>query len=564
MQEPVESARSKRPATGQDAAPRRRSGRPGFAAFLGTQLRGLVVAALIAAVVAIAIVPWLLSSPARISRLIAAAAPELEADVAIDTVRLGWTGPLAIEGVRLVPRDGTAPPVAIRRIAAANGLAGMLLSGGDLGRVRIEGLEVDVVFDEQRQSNLARLTRPREDARPDATATPRRSPVRLDLEVDGAIVRIAGPWTTEPWVSDPINVRAALGPSPDGPYSEWTVAPVQLLTDARMEPGVAQGVLAYIAPVLADATRTAGRFSLRLDGARLPVGQPAAGTLSGELAMHEVVLGPGPMVLRTFQSLPIRLPPPPNVLIADESRVQFHLADRRVWHRGLEFGIPLAKPGQRLDVESSGSVGLDDRSLDVMLQLPFPADLPEDRPVLAALAGKEVSLGIGGELGEPKVKFNGSIGAVAGDVAAELIDRLRASRQPRAEAPRPQPRLPMPGPVTPPVAAPAPRTAAERGPADAAATANAGAADGARDARQVEGRTAGGGQPDEQTAEAIVDLVGGVLDEVAKRRAERRAAEAAGPEPARPRRPLLRRILNPPPLTSPQPGAPAPAPQPAP
>jgi hypothetical protein len=244
--------------------------------------------------------------------------------------------------------------------------------------------------------------------------------------------------------------------------------------------------------------------------------------------------------------------------------VQFHLADRRVWHRGLEFGIPLAKPGQRLDVESSGSVGLDDRSLDVMLQLPFPADLPEDRPVLAALAGKEVSLGIGGELGEPKVKFNGSIGAVAGDVAAELIDRLRASRQPRAEAPRPQPRLPMPGPVTPPVAAPAPRTAAERGPADAAATANAGAADGAGDARQVEGRTAGGGQPDEQTAEAIVDLVGGVLDEVAKRRAERRAAEAAGPEPARPRRPLLRRILNPPPLTSPQPGAPAPAPQPAP
>ena len=53
-----------------------------------------------------------------------------------------------------------------------------------------------------------------------------------------------------------------------------------------------------------------------------------------------------------------------------------------------------------------------------------------------------------------------------------------------------------------------------------------------------------GGDP---TAEQVIDLVGGVLDEVAKRRAERRAAEAANPEAVPPRRGgLLRRLAQPP------------------
>jgi hypothetical protein len=109
-----------------------------------------------------------------------------------------------------------------------------------------------------------------------------------------------------------------------------------------------------------------------------------------------VVLGPGPLVENLFRSLPMNLPPPPTIRITDEADVAFHLAERRMWHEGLEFGIPLKKSGQRLDVRSQGSVGLDDRSLDLKLSLPIPADLPQDRPLVAALAGKQVSLGVEG------------------------------------------------------------------------------------------------------------------------------------------------------------------------
>jgi hypothetical protein len=470
---------------------------------LKTTLATLVAAALLGA----GTLPWWLSQPERLSRIVARAVPELEADVRFESVKLGWAGPLVLEGVSLVPRDGSRAPISIGRIEGSHGLLAMLLSAGDLGRLTVDGLAVDLAFDENHVSNLEGLVRRKPADAADPTPKPTRAAVRMRLEIEDAVVRITAPWTTEPWVSEPIDLQVALAPVAEG-WSEWTVEPVQLLTDARMDPPVAWGVLAYVAPVLADAARTSGRFSLALDGARLPVGDPASGSLSGTLAMHEVVVGPGPMVTNLFQSLPGNLPPPPSIRVADESHVKFALDQRRVRHEGLEFGVPLPGPGRRLDVRSSGTVGLDDQSLDVKLVLPIPADLRQDRPLLAALAGKTISMGVEGRLGEPKIVFDGSIRQVAGDVARELIDRVRGGVPP---APGQVP--PSAGPGVPP---PAPQGAPQG---------------------------AGNG-------EAVADLVGDVIDEIARRRAARQAAEAAGELP--PRRGRLReRVFRP--VAPPQP-----------
>jgi len=517
--------------------------RPVGRGFLRSQFGMLLTTAVVVGLGVVTAVPWLLSSPERMTRYAAALLPELQGDVTFGGVRLGWTGPMTFADIRIMPRDGSAAPVRIRRIVGSHGLVAMLLSGGDLGEIRVEGLEADIVYDARRQSNLATLFPPPVESVDGGRGAggPRRSPVRLRLDVDGAIVRIAGPWAAEPWVSDPIHVRAALASAADASHSEWTIEPVQLLSDARLEPGVAQGVLAYIAPVLADATRTGGRFSLRLDGARLPVGEPAAGTLAGRLSMHEVVLGPGPLAVSVLQSLPLKIPPPPAILFAEEANVDFRLADRRVWHKGLEFGLPLAKPGQRLDLESSGSVGLDDGSLDLTLRLPIPADLPQDRPLLAALSGKQVSVGIAGVLGEPKVVFDGSIKAMAGDVLADFIDNIRNRPQPAPASGRTLP----PRPQWRPQAAPQPGLPPGQQPAAASRIVQPGQVPTPSEALR---RVPIGNDP---TAEQVIDLVGGVLDEVAKRRAERRAAEAANPQAVPPRRGgLLRRLAQPPPADS--------------
>jgi hypothetical protein len=271
-----------------------------------------------------------------------------------------------------------------------------------------------------------------------------------------------------------------------------------------MDPPVAWGVLSYIAPVLGDAARTSGRFSLSLAGAKLPVGAPGSGSLSGTLAMHEVVVGPGPLVTSLIESLPAGFPKPTAIRIADESHVKFRLEERKVWHDGLEFGVPLPVEDRRLDIHSTGTVALDDRSMNLRLSLPIPADLPKDRPLLAALSGKTISVGVAGSLDKPEIVFDGSIREAATQVAGELlqkvpdlIDRVRGER-PMVPASSADQAVP----TTPNTRAPA------------------------------------------VSGDEIVDMVGNVIDEVARRRAERREAEEAGEDP--PRRGRLRdRILRP-------------------
>ena len=547
------------PETSPKTVPPQRASKMGF---LPSQVRATLATVAVIAVLGIGSLPWLMSSPARISKLVADAVPALQAAVRFGSVKLGWMGPMVFEDIHIVPHDGSREPASIKRVELSHGLAGILLSLGDLGRVRVEGLDANVEFDADRNSNLKGLFFPAL-AGPGAAARPHNGKpgaVRMQLDVVGAVVRMIGPWADEPWVSDPISVQARLAPSADATRSEWTVAPVQLLADARLEPAVAQGVLAYIAPVMAGATRTSGRFSLRINSATLPVGAAEGGRVSGVLAMHAVDLGPGPLAQRAIQSLPFNLPVPQSIRIADESHVEFQLADRRMSHKGLAFGVPLAKPGQRLDIRSSGSVGLDDKTLDIKLELPIPADLPQDRPLLAALSGRTFSVGVGGMLGEPRIDFDGSLRANAGGVVAELIDRLRGSGGPQAAR---QPVGP-PRPLAPPAPAWKPdasagkdsKTTTPDAAKPAATPAAAPANDGANaDARQQAGAPATADKiksalpPDmktDPTAEAVIDLVGGLLGEVAKRRAERQAAEAANPQQTPPPRGrLLRRLIQP-------------------
>jgi hypothetical protein len=501
--------------------------------FLLATLVGVFAVVIVGAIVAAVWVPRHFSDPARLSALVADLLPELQADVALDAAQVGWVGPILLEGISVKPRDGSAPPIRAAGIEVSRGLLGMLLTWGDLGRLRVRGLEADIVFDEHRGSNLNTLFVEEPNpppAAPPPTAHRRHSPVSLRIEVDDARISIAGPWAQAAWVSDPIDVRAALRPAPDGRSSEWTIEPVQLLTHARLEPPVAKSVLAYIAPVLADSTHTGGEFSLRLDGATLPVGDPVSGTLSGVLSMHAVDLGPGPLAIKTFQELPLNIPPPPTMRIADQSHVHFKLADRRVWHEGLQFGIPLKKPGQRLDVESSGSVGLDDESLDLKFVLPIPIDLPQDRPLIASLAGKRISLGVGGVLGDPQIKFDGSIREAAGEVVTDLLERLRnRNAAPPAATPTRPPRPEEPPP--PPAATPSPGAVS-----DAADDAAASRVDAIKSKLPEELRQ-------DPTADAVIDLVGGILEEVAKRRAAREAEATKNPgaQPPPRRGGLLRR-----------------------
>lgn len=583
---------------------------------------GLVVVGI--AMLAAGLVPWWLSSPARVSAWVARNVRGLHGAVEMRRATFTWSGPIVFQDVVIVPPGGKREPVTIRRIEAQHGIVAFLLSGGDCGRVRVEGLETHVVFDEDRDSNLAGLFYDPSVPSP-PPAPPKDGGLRMKLEIEDALVRVEGPWSATPWISDPIDVRLELAEDPAG-GAAWTLEPTVILTRAELEPSVAQGMLAYVAPVMADATSTSGRFSLAVDGGRFPVGDPQRASFAGTLTMHAVDLGPGPLVKGVLAALPGRIQTPPAIRIADDSRIAFRLENRRMWHEGLEMGVPLPR-GRRLDLASSGWVGLDDQSLDLKLALPIPADMPVERPVLAALGGKTVSIGIVGRLGEPRADFDGSIRSVAADVAAGVIDRLLSRRTSPAtpEEDGVAPSAPPPGPrpgwspasggeapdvperlEAPDLASDGDRKAADSndgnaptpapprpgwtpprrpGTSPTAPSGRPGELAGDGDAKPMppridaEGPAEGSTKPgaaqmlDElrdriapQTegnpqAETVIDLVGGLIDTIAKRRAERAAAEAAAPPSQTPAPPprrgrLLRRILQPesaPPVPAPQP-----------
>ncbi len=163
-------------------------------------------------------------------------------------------------------------------------------------------------------------------------------------------------------------------PSP----GQLMLPPGPLLTNIRITPDVSNRLLKYIAPVVGGATQTEGVFSLNLSGATVPLGNPPAAEIAGQLAVQSIRVVPGPELagmlnlvreierlakagdfLSAGQSAPITL-----VSMSDRT-IDFRLVDGRVYHQGLEFQL-----GTWV-VRSRGSVGLDE-SLSLLLELQVP------------------------------------------------------------------------------------------------------------------------------------------------------------------------------------------------
>jgi hypothetical protein len=104
----------------------------------------------------------------------------------------------------------------VPRIEGGNGLLAILFPGGDVGRVSIEDTALDLVFEENHDTNLERLFRDDDAPADGSTPRPRRAALRMQLDIEDTIVRVTAPWTIESWVSDPITIHATLGPSPFG------------------------------------------------------------------------------------------------------------------------------------------------------------------------------------------------------------------------------------------------------------------------------------------------------------------------------------------------------------
>jgi len=235
--------------------------------------------------------------------------------------------------------------------------------------------------------------------------------IPLDVQVSEGRFKLAPQIRLSP---EPAELRLAKGP---------------MVEQVRITPEICAKALKFIAPILAEVTRTEGRFSVDLAGGIVPLAAPAKADISGQLLIHSVAVKPGPIadeflgLGRQIENLVLRREPSPNdgaLLTIENQNVDFRMVEGRVYHQGLKFMAGI------VPVTTRGSVGLDE-SLALVAEVTLGSWIPDGSP-FAGLKGQTLEVHVGGTLRRPLTdgKALERLGAqlIGKAVPGLLLDRL--------------------------------------------------------------------------------------------------------------------------------------------
>jgi len=355
-------------------------------------------------------------------------------ELGIDSVKLSWFSPLEFQGITVrqtIPPDSEpssasssiplplTPLVSIRSIQSNRGLLGYLLNGRNLGRIQINEPKLGIALLED-GSNLERLihalnnSQPQPPSQPQSQSNGKSQPkFDLDIAIRGLSVQVEPPEggkiieVVPPFNGD-ISYRA-LQVEP-----QVIVGPTQLLDQAELTPELVRLGLGLAIPLLSKSAWFDGRVSLATQEIRIPLDRAVQSTGEAVLTLHQVRSGPSePLVIGALDFLANLRGREPNheLVFVDGSQVTVKVADERVFHSGLEAGLP--KLDQRLQISTEGYVGLSDRSLDLKIEIPIPLEQLARRESVQRIGVPRVKLPIGGTLDHPEVQLDAMRGESA-------------------------------------------------------------------------------------------------------------------------------------------------------
>jgi hypothetical protein len=178
----------------------------------------------------------------------------------------------------------------------------------------------------------------------------------------------------EPMIAiDGVNLTMHVENTPSGHVLE--VAPIEVCKKAKLNLGVAAGLMKFLAPDVQSDRQVTGEISLSLSKLRIPLTLAKDRAVKGleaegKLKLHEVSSEiKSPMWQGLIRMLAdINGKHPPKVMhLVEESEIQFQVRNGRLYHEGQRIGFPEIDP--KLMISSSGSIGLDE-TLDLNVELP--------------------------------------------------------------------------------------------------------------------------------------------------------------------------------------------------
>ncbi|MFN7842684.1 MAG: hypothetical protein ACK5N9_13275 [Pirellula sp.] len=396
----------------------------------------------------------------------------------IGGVSLSWFRPIEVQSITLAEfsadseQNNLHPLLSIDSIKTDRGLFSYLINGKQLGKITIQSPVVDIDLLEN-ESNIQRVIQAIQRTSNGSTdsssnSNSEKASVDVVISIIGMSVHVARIGESEPLVVVPA-FDSELSYRASGQEPVLEIKPTQILKETVLTQELVQLGLGHAVPLLAKSAWFDGRVSLSCGPVYVPLDHPIDSRGSATLVMHEVRTGPSePLVvdaislLSTLRNKDI----PSELVFVNGSSVEIAVENRTVSHSGLEAGLPTLD--ERLQVSSAGTVGLEDKALNLLVKVPVPVEQLAQRDKVKELGVPLLSLPIRGTLDKPELDWTafrkdsgrllslmagqlqtdapvvgGVVGALGGvaegkadeaiEAAAALVKQLRERRQKKTE-----------------------------------------------------------------------------------------------------------------------------------
>lgn len=346
-------------------------------------------------------------------------------ELTIGRVQIGWLRSLEFEQIQLKPtavgsntseasessstetNQEPAPLLSIAAIRSDRSLLGFLWGGRNLGTVEILEPNIDIQLLED-GSNLDRLVRAVEGkSKPKQTASSKKTPPQMDITiaVRGLHVTVTDEQSGQPvMVIPPLDATVAYK-SLDVD-SQVVIEPMKALDQVAITQELVHLGLSKAVPLLAKSTEFDGKVSLETERITIPLQHPQDSTGSARLTLHQVRSVPThPTILSAIDILGrmFQRELPHELVFVDGSAINVEVANQMIKHDGVRAGLP--RVDERLQIATSGSVGLVSRELNLDFEIPVPIEQVAKQQSVKQLGVPSITLPIRGTLDEPELDW---------------------------------------------------------------------------------------------------------------------------------------------------------------